>query len=80
MTTTYYASVNDYGTIAAEVAHAGTSSTSTDVFEFRMGNGTVVPTREECLQALDVIAKWIMDGGQNQAGANLPPETNGTGM
>jgi hypothetical protein len=79
MTTTYYASVNDYDTLA-EVAHAGTSGTSTDVFEFRMGNGTVAPTRFQCLQALRIIERWITNGGQNGAGANLPPPTGSVGI
>lgn len=74
MTTTYYASItSDASTVSADMDHSGTSSTSTDVFEFRMGNGTYAPDRFECLKALEKIERWIVNGGLNGAGANLPP-------
>ncbi len=73
MTTTYYASVNDFDTIVADVDHAGTSSTSGDVIELRMGNGTYAPNRFQVLKALMRIRRWIISGGLDGAGANLPP-------
>ena len=75
MATTYYASVNTYPANMADVDHAGTSSTAGDVFEFRMGNGTYAPDRRECLMALKRVERWIMQGGLDQAGANLPLPT-----
>jgi hypothetical protein len=78
LTTTYYASVTGDSGAFTDVDHAGTSSTSTDVFEFRMGNGTYAPDRGECVLAAQRIVRWILQGGLDQAGANLPPPT-GTG-
>lgn len=78
MATTYYASLTGANPNTGEiydVDHAGTSSTSTDSFEFRMGNGTYAPDRRECLMALERIRRWIIQGGLNQAGANLPLPT-----
>lgn len=72
MATIYYASVVGDAEQMAD-CNSGTSSTSTDIIELRMGNGTYVPTRRECLQALKLIERWIIDSGTNGAGANLPP-------
>lgn len=73
MATTFYASINTSPTNFTDVDHAGTSSTAGDDFEFRMGNGTTVPDRRSALLALERIERWIIQGGLNQAGANLPP-------
>lgn len=73
MTTTYYASVTSADETYTDVDHAGTSGTASDVFEFRMGNGTTVPTLRECIKALRRFERWIVQGGLNSAGANLPP-------
>lgn len=72
MATQYYAGVT-FGTAFRDVSSAGTSSTAAAVFEFRMGDGTYVPGKQECLEALEVIERWIMNDGLNGAGANLPP-------
>jgi hypothetical protein len=76
LTTTYYASITSDSGAAADVSNSGTSSTATDVYEFRMGNGTFAPNRTECLLALKVFQRWIMQGGTDQAGSNLPLSPN----
>jgi hypothetical protein len=58
-----------------DVAHAGTSSTSSDVIELRMGNGTNQPTRFAVQQALKIFERWLFQGGLDSAGANLPQPT-----
>lgn len=69
----YYASVNDMDTEAADVAHAGTSGTATDIVEIRMGDGTYVPTQRQVLNALEIFERWIIQNGLDGLGANLPP-------
>lgn len=73
MTTTYYASGNDGDVYTKDMEHSGTSSTASDVFEFRMGNGTTVPTQRQCLNFLARVRRWILQEGLAGAGANLPP-------
>ena len=75
MAATYYASLNTAPDIFADVDHAGTSSTSADNIELRMGNGTYQPDRREVLLALKRFERWIIQGGLDQAGANLPVPT-----
>jgi hypothetical protein len=77
MSTPLYASVNltDY---SADVAHSGTSSTSTDAIELRMGSTTYVPTRMEVIKGVETILRWIQNGGTDGAGANLPNPTQST--
>jgi len=75
MATTYYASIDTYAGLGLDVDHAGTSSTSTDNVELRMGNGTYAPDRREVLLALKRFERWIIQGGLAQAGANLPVPT-----
>jgi hypothetical protein len=58
-----------------DVDHAGTSSTAADNIELRMGNGTYLPDRREVLMALERFERWIIQGGLDQAGANLPLPT-----
>jgi hypothetical protein len=72
--TIYYASGNDGDVFSADMEHSGTSSTSTDVFEFRMGNGTTVPTQRQSLNFLARLKRWIIQEGLAGAGANLPPD------
>lgn len=72
MATQYYVGVN-FGTKQIDAASSGTSSTAASIFEFRMGDATYVPTKQESLQALEVIKRWIMNDGLNGAGAGLPP-------
>lgn len=73
MATIYYASCNDGDVISSDVEHAGTSSTSGDVVELRMGNGTYVPTQRQVLNILERFERWIIQNGLDGAGANLPP-------
>lgn len=73
MATTFYASVNDMDTLAADVAHAGVASTATDVIELRIGNGTFTPTVRQALNACKIFERWLIQNGLDQAGANLPP-------
>lgn len=73
MTTTYYASYTAPQGTLADPDHSGTSSTSTDVVELRMGNGTYVPTRLEVLEALKNFRRWIIQSGTDGNGTNLPP-------
>lgn len=75
MATTFYASVNGYTGLIQDVDHAGTSSTAGDIIELRMGNGTYSPDRREVLMALERLERWIIQGGLDQAGANLPLPT-----
>jgi hypothetical protein len=81
MATQYYVSITrDPSNLAQDSTNlnSGTASTSTDSFEFRMGNGTYLPNREQCLHALEMFHRWIMQGGLNQAGASLPLPATGT--
>ena len=73
MAATYYMSVNDMNTVAADVAHVGTSSTAGDVIEIRMGNGTYLPTHREVLNSLEIFMRFLIQAGLDGAGANLPP-------
>jgi hypothetical protein len=72
---TYYASIVTPGSYVLDVDHAGTSSTAADNIELRMGNGTYLPDRREVLLALERFERWIIQGGLDQAGANLPLPT-----
>lgn len=72
MTTTYYASGNDGDSVSLDMEHSGTSSTAGDVFEFRMGNGSYAPTQRQCLNFIGRLRRWIVQGGLDGAGANLP--------
>lgn len=76
MTTTYYASVTSDASTMQDVSHSGTSSTSTDILEIRMGNGTYLPSRREVFNFLELIERWVLQGGLDQAGANLPLPPN----
>lgn len=74
MTATYYASiVADPG--AMKDPTVGTSSTSGDIIELRMGNGTYAPTRNEVIEALRVFERWVIQGGLSSAGVNVPLPT-----
>lgn len=75
MATTFYASINTEAALQLDVDHAGTSSTAADNIELRMGNGTYSPDRREVLLALVRFRRWILQGGLDQAGANLPLPT-----
>lgn len=73
MTTTYYASITGVTSNFTDVDNSGTSSTAADIIELRMGNGTYAPDRREVLEALRRFERWLVQGGLDQAGANLPP-------
>ena len=75
MTTTYYASITVAPSLMQDVDNSGTSSTAGDIIELRMGNGTYAPTRAEVLKSLKRFERWLMEGGLNQAGANIPLPT-----
>lgn len=75
MASTFYASINTPPDYFTDVDNAGTSSTSTDNIELRIGNGTYSPTRREALLALERFERWIIQGGLDQLGANLPLPT-----
>lgn len=72
MASQYYASIGTNASQFQDVDHSGTSSTSTDFVEVRMGNGTYTPDRHETIKALERIIRWLVQGGTDQAGANLP--------
>ena len=72
MATVYWATVADTDTMT-DVAHAGTSDTSTDLIGLRMGDATNVPTLRQVKLALKIFERWIEQRGLNGAGANLPP-------
>lgn len=72
MATQFFASITVQPGNFADVDHSGTASTATDSFEFRMGNGTYTPNRQECIRALETFKRWLIQGGLNSAGANLP--------
>jgi hypothetical protein len=78
MATIYYASIDDPHTMQ-DVAHAGTSSTSSDVIELRMGNGSNTVTRNAVEMALKIFQRWLFQGGLDSAGANLPSPTDTAG-
>ena len=72
MTTTFYASVTGVTSNFTDVDNSGTSSTAADILELRMGNGTYAPDRREVMEFLRRVERWLVQGGLDQAGANLP--------
>lgn len=72
MATTYYASITAVASQLQDVSNAGTTSTASDIIEIRMGNGTYTPSRREIHEALEQFKRWLVQGGVDQAGANLP--------
>ena len=77
MATQYYMSITDDVRTVRDVDHAGTSGTAADNYELRIGNGTYLPSQQEALLALEKFERWIVQGGLNQAGANLPASAAG---
>ncbi len=76
MTTTYYASITaDASKFSQDVDNFGTSSTSTDIVELRVGNGTYAPDRAEVLKAIERIWRFYMQGGTFGNGTNVPLPT-----
>ena len=78
MATTYYASITTQPGDFKDVDNSGTASTAADIIELRMGNGTYTPNRQEVQRALKRFERWLVQGGLNQAGANLPLPPTGT--
>ncbi len=78
MAATYYFSVTVDPSILDQNStnmNSGTASTATDIIELRMGNGTYAPDRAEVVKFLALAERWILQGGLNQAGANVPLPT-----
>jgi hypothetical protein len=74
----YYAGITaDMRTMADVVS--GTSTTATLDLELRIGDGTNTPSRDAALMGLKVIERWIMQGGLNGAGTNLPTKAHSSG-
>ena len=72
MASTYYASITKAPSDFLDVDNSGTSSTAADIIELRVGNGTYAPDRHEVIDALRRFERWVIQGGLNQAGANVP--------
>ena len=72
MATTYYMSITSDVRKQVDVDNVGTTSVTADIIELRVGNGTYSPSREEALIALRKFERFIVQGGLNSAGANLP--------
>jgi hypothetical protein len=72
LATTYYASITVVASLMQDVDNSGTASTSTDIIELRMGNGSYAPDRAEILKALERFKRWVTQGGTDQAGTNIP--------
>ena len=77
MATQFFMSTNGLGDHNYTTAnlHQGTSTTATDIFEFRMGDATYLPDRFECLKALDFFKNLIINGGALSQGATMPQPT-----
>lgn len=75
MTTTYYASITAAPSLFQDVDNSGTSSTAGDIIELRIGNGTYAPTRAEVMKALERFERWVIQGGLDQTGTNIPLPT-----
>lgn len=78
MANTYYASVTAITSNFTDMDNSGTSSTATDIIELRMGNGTYAPDRREVQEFLKRMERWLVQGGLDQAGANLPNPPHAT--
>ena len=78
MATTYYASTQYVASQLQDLDHSGTSSTASDILELRMGNGTYTPSRREVHEFLEQLKRWVIQGGLDQLGANLPLPSTGT--
>ena len=78
MATTYYTSVTSDVRTMKDMDNTGTSSTAADILEMRMGNGTYLPSREEVILFAEKLIRWLIQGGLDQAGANLPLPPAGT--
>ena len=75
MAATYYASFNTPASLIEDADNSGTSSTASDNFEVRMGNGTYAPDRRECIMYAERYIRWIIQGGLDQLGTNIPLPT-----
>ena len=78
MAATYYTSVTSDVRSLTDMDNTGTSSTAADILELRIGNGTYLPSRSEVLWFLEKVERWVVQGGLDQAGANLPVPAAGT--
>ena len=78
MATTYFVGINvdpsSFDQSAANLT-VGTTTTATCVLELRMNSSTVALDRAQVLKGLEMFHRWVVQGGVNQAGANLPLPT-----
>jgi hypothetical protein len=73
---TYYVSItSDASKFSQDPDNFGTSSTSTDIIELRVGNGTYAPDRAEVMKALDRFWRFYQQGGTFGKGTNIPLPT-----
>jgi len=79
VTDTFYASVTSDVRTFKDVDNSGTASTAGDILEIRIGNGTYLPSRSEVLWFCEVVERWVVQGGLDQAGAVLPPPAHAGG-
>lgn len=75
MAAQFYMSITTSADDFKDVDNSGVASTAGDFLELRIGNGTYTPDRGEVLKGLLRFHRWVMQGGLNQAGANLPQPT-----
>ena len=76
MAATYYASITtDCSLVSKDVDNFGTASTSTDILEVRVGNGTYAPDRTEVVKGLQRIIRFYEQGGTDGNGTNIPLPT-----
>jgi hypothetical protein len=66
----YFMSVTqEYESISKDPDNVGTATTASDKVELRMDQAL---TQRQVLNVLERFERWIMQGGLNGAGANLP--------
>lgn len=70
--TTLYASITVTTGLLQDVDNSGTSSTAADIVELRMGSSTYNPDRHEVLKALKRFERWVVMGGLDSLGTNIP--------
>ena len=78
MATTFFVGINVDPASADQSATnltVGTTTTATCILELRMNSSTVAIDRAQVLEGLEMFKRWVIQGGVNQAGANLPLPT-----
>lgn len=78
MASSWYMSITHAGDAASyskEPDNTGTSSTATDEIELRILNSnSPAPTRKQVWDALERFQRWLLQGGQDFGGTNLPTD------